>query len=428
MTKRTILIIDDEARVRWSWKEQLERIPLVKRYFNIEVLETGFPQALSVLESRRKQARTKKGRAAKSSSPETEKSIIDDAAILIVDYDLLGFDRDAYTTGEGVAYLARCYSRCDLIIALNQFGENRFDLSLKGNPESYADLNIGSEQLTNPGLWDGKNWTGFRPWSWPLLPQALDSFESRVTELLSRSKNSGKKEKLNLDEPILSYLGFPNEVIEYLPRQVREFLGHQGSIENITFREFVIDSSNGLRRKDEAIDDDSVARIAAARVSKWLERLVLPGQDILVDAPHLVSRYPSLLKGASEKDATWNKTALFAEPSKLSLKHEAIESFEFKKPSWLSRPAWFWQKVSNSENVAEVKAPWAATSSQKSIDYVFCEDISRFLPRDSVREFVADLSSPFIRRFVANPRSGRGRELADQLGQVNYVPTVRFSL
>lgn len=428
MTKRKILIIDDEDRIRESWRTQLKQIPSVKRHFDVEVLESGFAEALSILESRRKQARAEKGHTKKSPSQESKKSIIDDAAILIVDYDLLGFDREAYTTGEGVAYLARCYSGCGLIIALNQFGENRFDLTLKGNPESYADLNIGSDQLTNLGLWDGKAWAGFRPWSWPLLPQALNAFENRVAELLSRSENSDKQEKLNLDEPILSYLDFPNEVIEYLPRSVREFLGNQSRVEDITFREFVMGSSNGLRRKDKPLDDDFVARIAAARISKWLERLILPGQDILVDAPHLVSRYPSLLKGNLSKETTWNKTALLTDPSKLGIKHETIESSEFKRSSWLSRPTWFWQKVKNSEEIAEVKAPWATSTSQKSVDYVFCEDVSRFIPRGSVRDFVADLPSPFTRRFVVNPRSEHGRELAEQPSPVKYVPTIRFSL
>ncbi len=55
--------------------------------------------------------------------------------------------------GHRLAYLARCYSDAKYIVVLNQFGENRFDLTLRGHPEAHADLHIGLRQATNAGLW-----------------------------------------------------------------------------------------------------------------------------------------------------------------------------------------------------------------------------------------------------------------------------------
>jgi len=273
---------------------------------------------------------------------------------------------------------------------------------LKGHPESYADLNIGSKQLDNPGLWGGET-VGFRPWYWPVLPKYLDSFKKKVGDI-----------KGNLNEPICRFLGIPKEIVEILPRTVGEFIGDYPH--ETTFKEFIAKSGNGLRGKDnEAIDEmgeEAIERIVVARISKWLERLVLPGQDILVDAPHLVSRYPSLLKGDHTKDETWNMTAKFDTFEKSGLDYELIDEFRFEKDHWLSRPAWFWNQISDSQKIKEVCEPWK----REKTDLVFCEDSSRFYKRENCKEFVFESESPYIRRYV------RGFE------EIEYRPIVRFSL
>jgi hypothetical protein len=407
--KKKILICDDDPRRVESWKAQLES---VQDAFAVE--GTGsredFLAALSRLEERRKLARRKSSR-----SPDWGSNPLDEAAILIVDFDLLKMSQESYLTGENVAYLARCYSRCGLIVGLNQFGANEFDLTLKGHPESYADLNIGGPQLVNRGLWYRDKWGGFRPWCWPVLPLASVALEVRVASLMNR-----------LDEPVLDFLQFSANASQALPRSISEFLGRQRKPQETTFRHFVSESGNGLRAKDRALDDISLARIAAARLSKWLERLVLPGQDILVDAPHLVSRFPSLLTGKATDIAAWNKTASLDGLAGIGLHYKTIERPRFKMEEWISRPAWFWPKVSTMEEIAEVKRPWSAQD--RGTDCVFCEDISGFLPRDGAREFVADLPSVFVRRFVVNPRCGAGRKLHKALEAVSYSPGVRFSL
>jgi len=407
MRKQKILIYDDYSGTVARWKDELDSIEDVKKHFDVlGVGRNTFEEIVSGLERRRRDAR--KNPAWGSTND------LDSAGILILDYDLLDPKKGTYLTGESVAYLARCYSRCGLIIGLNQFGENPFDLTLRGHPESYADLNLGGRQIANPGLW-GDRWIRFRPWSWPLLPQAHEAYKRRVKQLMG-----------HLDEPVLSFLGFPEEIAKILPRSAAEFVAGTKRPEQTTFRDFVMASKsmNGLRRKDKPLDEESIARIAAARVAKWLERLVLPGQDILVDAPHLVARYPSVLRGERKTLESWNATASLENASKLGMDYRKIETFRFKKADWLSRPAWFWHGVSNFPKIAEVMNPWSVDRP----DFAFCEDISRFLPRDAAREFVADVSSSFVRRFLVNPNSKDGRAFAGALKAVDYRPMVRLSL
>lgn len=221
-----------------------------------------------------------------------------------------------------------------------------------------------------------------------------------------------------LDEPILPYLQFPEDVIESMSRTVLEFIMVSDDPMTTTFRMFAESGdkglSEGLRRKDRALSDEALARIAAARVSHWLEYLVLPGQHILVDAPHLATRYPSLLRGDKDDINTWNKVVSLGDED-TSIRTDILEPFRFARKDWLSRPAWYWRSVSQCEAIEEVQDPWSATST----DFVFCEDTSTFAPKDQVQEFVSDLgtvSSPFTRRFVR------------KLENVVYKPLVRFSM
>ncbi len=402
MTKRDILICDDSEETGRAFKNGLERIDTVKEYFGEPILagKTELEQAIKALERRLKQASNEE---IDDYPLDDAAKIIDDAAILVIDYAL--FDLDASVTGERVAYLARCYSRCGIIIALNQFPpyvEEYFDLTLRGHLESYADLNIPSNSLKNPGLWS-EPWNGFRPWGWPLLPQAVNKLEDRVTELQE-----------HLGEKILEFLGFEGVKALTLTRSTVGFLSREKPEETI-FREFVdsAGSGNGLRgRNERPINDEAIARIAAARIGCWLEYDVLPGQNILVDAPHLISRFPSLLGDKSQDIDAWSRTASFSEPNVIGL-DPIIEPYRFKRSDWLSRSTWFWNDLSDSEEIAEVRDPWSA----KTLDYVFGEDISKFIPNDDARSFVADLESPFVRRYVKylEPR-------------ISYTPLVRFSL
>ncbi len=402
---KTVLIYDDEPTRVEEWRERLRLIPEVKQAFEVlgvdnKEFTTGFKE----LEARRRSARNGSSRYSKS------EVAFDTAAILVIDYDLLRVEHEGYLTGEAVAYLARCYSHCGFIVGLNQFGgENPFDLTLRGYPESYADLNMGSRQLDNRGLW-AEPWEGFRPWQWPLLPIACQAFEDRVNELQAR-----------LDSQIVQHLRLSEEVVRTLPRDARDFLAKKEAIDEVTFRSFALSSGQGLRSRDKPLDDEQLARIAAARVAQWVESYLLSGQDILVDAPHLAYRYPSLLAGDVGNLETWNGTTRLSGRGTPGLRTEVLDQFAFPL-AWVSRPAWNWSRISTLELIKEVKEPWSI----QRPDWVFCEDLSKFVPLEAAREFVADVDSPFARRFVSNPQSELVAPLRDKLLEVDYRPQERL--
>ena len=394
--KEAIWVYDDVRGRGEKYASILREVQIVRRNFETveSIQDEDFKNELLKLRERQNRARQRK-----EWSEET--LLLDQTSVLVIDYDLLRTSEETYLTGENVAYLARCFSECGLILGLNidlkSAGDNPFDLTLRGHPESYCDLNIGSRQLGNEGLWGGET-KGFRPWHWPKLPSYLELFEDKSEEIVS-----------HLDKPISEFLGI-EDMIKYSARSITEFIG--GDPIKTTFRKFAEKSGNGLRGRDKSPSDEMTARIAVARLSKWLERLVLPGQDLLVDAPHLVSRYPSLLVGDPANVNSWNRTALLDTFDKIGIAHETVEESRFKKVHWLSRPAWFWGKLSKSTRIKEVKEPWE----REAIDYVFCEDSSSFHKREDCRKFYIESDSPYNQRFIRYFREER----------VNYQPRVRL--
>jgi len=401
MKKKNIYIYDDEERFSSQLRTKLEKLNALKSKYEVFSLpNSDFKLSIDELSQRQRSFRKEAKLNSGGSTP------IDEADIFIIDFDLVDSIVGQLITGESVAYLARCFSSCGLIIGLNlpPNRNNGFDLTLRGHPDSFADLNIGSAQLTNLSLWETEV-DDFRPWYWPILPTYLKNFIQKIKDVES-----------NLSKPIGEIIGFPSpESLDMLPRTLGQFIGKRPS--KVTPYDFVINSGNGLRPKDfgkaakKDINEDVssvVSRVAAARLSKWLERLILPGQDILVDAPHLISRYPSLLKGSTADINNWNKAASITGGN---IK-DSIKQFKLKREHWLSRPAWFWDSIREHEEILEVKEPWKI----KQVDWVFCEDASRFYKKDQVKEFQAEVDSPFNRRYIKH------------FSQVEYYPLYRLSL
>jgi|SRR5579864_4209385 len=393
-TEKKVIICDDEEGQRQSWAEALNRVADFSSKFDVAVVTSKeIKDALAVLRRRRMAAR-------EGQQTENGATFFDSCSILIVDYDLFEIDE----TGEEVAYLARCFSRCGVVVGVNQFVREgfTFDLTLRGHPESFADLNLLAEQLWSPGLWSTP-WEGIRPWYWPLLPAAEIALERRVQELEG-----------NLDEKILDFLAIPSEVIEILPLDALEFISSKGvTSKDATFRSFVLDSGNCLRgRREGAASEEAIARIAAARLAKWMERIVLPGQNILIDAAHLLERFPSLFRGGpADQLIGWQNTHELLAPGPTVMDVDTLGPFRLVKDAWLSRTAWYWPRVSECEQIAEVVNPW-----NPRFEVVFCEDTSTFArPDEGPSEFIAKVDSPFVRRFVSK-RDGR------------YGPQLQFAI
>jgi hypothetical protein len=96
------------------------------------------------------------------------------------------------------------------------------------------------------------------------VPQAVDQLERRVTQLRD-----------HMDEPIVEFLQIPPAYVNLLPRAVTQFITKSKEPGETTFADFVSGSGSGLQGRRGKTVKECAVRIAAARIHKWLERLVL---------------------------------------------------------------------------------------------------------------------------------------------------------
>ena len=404
MTKLETLIYEDESQAADSWAE---RVRHAYPAANVKTIRAdGFLELIQVVNCRRLAWRRDGNEGC---APESHDA--DRADLIIVDYDLLSYSDEGDTTGSRLAYLLRCYTDCGFIVVLNAFGPNVFDMSLGTPAQDFADLHIGDAQLGNPGLWEVP-FDGYRPWYWPLLPSAKTNFEQCVSDV-----------RANLSAPILDFLGL-RRVIDWIPHRAHDFLSGKQKLGDLTFLDFVQSSRGGIAAKDR-LTDGQVARVAAARLVTLLNLVILPEQSALVDAPHLVSRFPSLLRGEGDI-GTWNRLCHPVAETMEGLLDDLLEKHRFEKPHWLWRPAWYWPDINRDEEISEVKDPWTV----HEVQWVFCEDISSFVPLEVAQDFRAVISPPFIKRFLFNSDAPGAVAYVRQIGdggpqdpsQVDYVP------
>jgi hypothetical protein len=236
-----------------------------------------------------------------------------------------------------------------VIVALNQFYRRpTFDLTLRPQLDSFADINIATEDLKNAGLWNNSSWKGYRPWSWPVITDLMWLLEERIKDV---AKSDPKKR-------IVDFFDFPTSVIERLPTAALELLGGQDSkADAATLSDVIRSPTLGLRgreatdRKRQPVQD---ARIIAARLSAWLN-LVLASQDVLVDAPHLAQRCPSVI-GKSPTVAAFGKTCVLGSERSI-FRNVSLAKTRFKKHFWFDRPVWFWTEIERLRLTTEVKDP-----------------------------------------------------------------------
>jgi hypothetical protein len=376
--KRKILVYDDVERWATNYTNHLTTERTVSSRFDVEPIANGqLQEQLRILEGRQAASRGTSHRVPGQSK-------FDDVDVFIVDIDLVE-SANPFLTGDRLAYLIRCFSECEVIIGLSQYQKVDFDLTLKGQPGSFTDLSIKNTQLTNRGLW-GNSWSNFRPWAWPVIPNLLESFEKRV-RIVEENPAASVIETIGLKSAVSS-----------LPNSAIDFLGSDP--DTVTFEGFVLHSQYGIRDPDRPFNREFLARIAASRISKCVEYLILPGQGVVVDAPHLVSRFPSLLTGSKTAKSSWNKTTKFLPPNRIGLRSGKISRFRLKAEEWYSRPVWLSGPLSDFQGIDEVKSPW------KSIEpnFLFCEDASAFYPRKDCLEFEASVESPNVRRYIRNFR------------------------
>jgi hypothetical protein len=200
---------DDDRWTAETWKRDIERV-LPPGEYSVDLIGSdGIEQQMKVLESRRMAARS--GRPVAFGT-----EMIDQADLLIVDYDLLYLKTQRSVSGDDVAYLARCFSGCGLIVGVNRFKRaGGFNLNMCWSPDSYADYDIHGKFLSSPGLWfpDPARWGDFRPWYWPALTCEIETFRERV-----------RCARASLGDGVLDTFGFPQVVRDTLPRALGGFI------------------------------------------------------------------------------------------------------------------------------------------------------------------------------------------------------------
>lgn len=397
MSKPIVLICDDVEDRRDQWVRALGEMPELDGW-EVETLNRDFDKELTILKERQIQARGDGAQA----QPATSR--FDDASVLVVDYDLLRFEGNRWLTGEIVAYLARCYSDCGVIVGVNATGHSDpFDLTLVGNLDSFADVNIGDRQVANEALWGGPV-RGFAPWAWPNVPRAVELLRQR-SDLMAADPDSSM-----LD--LLSMRDLP------LPRQIRQHIEARGDSDP-TVRAFVCSSDLGLRG-DDAPDMRYFGKVAAARASHWLTRNVLPAQDIVSDAPHLIQRNPLLLAGSEDGERSCSTDKEHGSRALIS----DVERYRLDTP-WFDRPVWRWNALNGDSDLPGVQDPWERGETEA---VVFCEDVSAFVPSEHARLFVMDdIPTSMPNRWIVDPTSAWTRERFGDLSTIQYVPRVRLT-
>lgn len=406
-----ILVCDDDARRVERWAARVSAVDAVEAGFEVMALAPHtLARAFRGLRSRKAAARTREPSLAADIDQDSV-SLIDRADVLIIDYDLTPDagrspdpveDRDALKelmgkSGEEFAYLARCFASAGAIVVVNQKVQRRvFDLTLQQFADSFANVNITSHYLDSKALWMGSN-GGFRPWSWPRLLDLPDLVRRRW-ELIE-----------DLDHPILRSLGLSDDRHLYAFTQAQlDPLGDDPPA--ATFRDFAQGSEYGLTAKDRSadVDEDSLRRVAAAAVARWLEWQVVPGQNVLIDAPHLVQRFPGLLSGEPGDIDAWNRTADLTVGDAAGLQSEKLSAALVPATRWTSRPVWSLPKILGGDAAVLHARPVGAPK------FVFCEDTSRFVGLDEAVEVAVAVPSPYFQRFV---------EMVDD---VDYTPRRRI--
>ncbi len=404
-----ILIVDDEPDRSKGWEKQIQAFGFPGAA--VSALDLDASRALiEAADKRRRIAREDKDPFAAGIECE-----LDGVDILVVDYDLQEMvQAGQWSTGLWVAMLARAFSRVKLVVLVNQFGTNMFDLTLSKGVKSRSDFDVGSAQLLNPALWDRSRVDGYAPWSW--CDGVLSAVE-RLNTMVGWMRG-------NLDKPVLGTLGFSNglegsDPDTWMSQELwQECVGDP----TCTFREMVGEAEFLTLKDREFIKkfDEPCARVAAAIVSHWLDRLVIPANDVLADLPHLTSASPWLLMDR-QNVAAWQATAV---RDGFDVLLPALRQHEFAPGFPLSRPVVWRQKVARDADLAE---PTGFTYDGFP-DLVFCEDTSRFHTFDEAKSFSCRLPGSDSQRFVANPERIVPRMGGHVLTDVAYEPSVFFAL
>ena len=345
-----------------------------------------------------------------------ETSTLDETTILIVDNDLFGLPTLNDLSAETVANRVGVYTDCAYIVVLNLNLDVDFDLTLLGHPASKADMHTNERFVADVGLWRKcpREGGAFRPWHWPLLPQAAALYDARVKELVALLGSDDK------DVPILDYFDFDDGSRRRLSRPARAFLHPKLPTHKVSFAQFIEGNAQAVSLRDGARistrnDVSKIARIGARRIATWLARYVVGPQDVMIDLPHLIEMMPFVMADDGRDDiASWNACAMLdAAPVWLKAR---LGPGRFGRENWMDRPVFWTRRMETQENLAKL----LDRSDANPAGLVFCEDSSAFHGGELCDAFVAAHNSMSDNRFV--------RWFGEQGEDLRYGPLSRLAM
>ena len=401
-----VLVLDDEPEQANQWATRLDRVTGLDAAC-IEDLEALIATLTKRWEHLAKLSKTDCSRCTFSDLVEkTGYCEVDDADIVVVDCDLR---RRFFMSGHEVIRLIRAYSSPSVLVGLNWLGPRVFDLSMTQLRDSPADLEIGDVDLASEWLWStSRPKNNFAPWHWFQLNKEVSRLRRRIEWLLEDGR---------LDASIVETLQL-TDGLSTMPRSRVSFIAMEQEFEKVTFREFVTYSATARTAKERKTIRQPpawmVAQIAAARVLHWLERDVLGGQDVLIDAPHLAERAPEATTRPRKRSP--GDLARHADRKAADGISGILKNYIYESTDWLHRRAWWWNRM--------LRDGFPASHSRSNLalergDSVFCEDISLFLESRKARRFVCDIDTKYAIRHVS-----RDGFVADS---VDYVPMNRLA-
>lgn len=336
----------------------------------------------------------------------------DEVDVLAVDYDLLHLDETGgRTTGEGVARLARAFSKCGVIVVMNQFKGPQFDLGMRGHLDSYADVNIDATLIGSAALWrDVKPTEGqFDPTIWTPLPKLLD-----VARGLSAAL-----EEAGFEAKIMNLVGLPEAALAELSDTAFGFVDLKAEtaeqLANVTVRDFLQRSLGEHAPLDtlQAHAPKVLFDLAAFRIAKWIDRAVLRPMDVLVDCSHLVDRLPFMMdpdKVDVADPQCW--VAAAADPQNALRWHILEKYFNNVASAALGRTVIDWYRLAGDNEIDKLQDEYLAT---EPVRFFLAEDTSRFVEKDGLIRFRADFHNFGDRRAI------------ERLSNISYGPMRRVT-
>eukprot|EP01012_Entosiphon_sulcatum_P031997 TRINITY_DN40730_c0_g1_i1.p1 TRINITY_DN40730_c0_g1~~TRINITY_DN40730_c0_g1_i1.p1 ORF type:complete len:403 (+),score=31.80 TRINITY_DN40730_c0_g1_i1:323-1531(+) len=384
-----ILICDDYSANRDGWIKAIASVlpPGSTPPVPLEQPKAEFRELLARQKAKRE----------KIDRPDTP-CAFDDQDVLVIDYDLVEVDAEfARHTGEELARLCRMFARVGYVIILNQYNravDFDFDLTMQRHPNSYGDLNISANTVGQQGLWQSFPENEFRPWHWDDIASVVKTRRTLADGLA----------EAGLNVSIADTIGIPNAAIDVMPDKTFEFLDRTRSttaeFRQVTFHDFLKHEVEGKEVPGlEAWNKERAATWAVSRAAKWLSRMLLDPQEILVDVPHLIDRLPFLLDpefGAAEDPATWANLPQ-AGPEAIVEPVRSAALFG-QSHQWLGKATFWWPIVEQHEYVREQR-PIADLSKLPYL--VFAEDRSKFVEAKEATAFRSDDNGRYQQRWVS---------------------------